>query len=181
MSYLYGPAHWTLDFLFRSVVMVLLSYGVAIVGALCINALRVPWLLDAESGEQIDALETRVLHAEREVADAAATNRRNAELHDLFGALMEEGEALAQTLKETHGNEFPAWAQKRRVWIEGVNQTLVQMGFSTEAAAFRQAGEIEPIPAPGTIMDDRYYYRLYNEQLTGSRNELKDIVRRRLP
>ena len=57
VSYLYGPARWTIDFLYRSVVMVLLSYGVAFVGALVINTVRVPWLLDAESAEQINSLE----------------------------------------------------------------------------------------------------------------------------
>ena len=181
MSYFYGPAHWTLDFLLRSVVMVLISYSIAFIGALFINALRVPWLLDAESGEQIDALEARALRAESEVADDAATNRENKRLHDLFGGFMEEAEALAKTLKETHGDKFGAWVQQRRIWRERVNETLIQMGFSTEAAAFRHAGEVEPKLAPGTVMDDRYWYQLHSEQLNGSRNELKDIVKRRLP
>jgi hypothetical protein len=90
VSCLYGPVHWTIDFLYRSIVMVILSYSVAFVGALIINTRRVPWLLDAESGQQIDALETRALLAESKADDDAATKRENKRLHDLFGEFMVE-------------------------------------------------------------------------------------------
>jgi hypothetical protein len=181
VSYLYGPVHWTIDFLYRSIVMVILSYSVAFVGALIINTLRVPWLLDAESGQQIDALETRALLAESKADDDAATKRENKRLHDLFGEFMVEGELLTKELGRTHGDKFGAWLQKRRTWEEKICQTLIEMSLSTEAAAFRHAGEKDPKVAPGTVVDDRYWYQLYGEQINGCRTKLQDIVMRRLP
>jgi hypothetical protein len=123
--------------------MVILSYSVAFVGALIINTLRVPWLLDAESGQQIDALETRALIAESKADDDAATNRENKRLHDLFGEFMVEGELLTKELGGTHGDKFGAWLQKRRTWEEKICQTLIEMSLSTETAAFRHAGNEE--------------------------------------
>lgn len=187
VSYLYGHAHIAFDFLVRSIVMVACSYAIAFLGAVVVNALRVPWLLDAESGEQINSLEKRAQIAEASVQTLAnqadqseAIKKENKRLHDLFGELMDEGEALANELRRGM-RDFGGWLQKRRGWAERVSTTLVEMNLPTEAAAFRHSGEKDARPTPGTVIDDKYLYQLYSEQLNGYRTRLQEIVTRRLP
>jgi hypothetical protein len=92
-----------------------------------------------------------------------------------------EGESLAEELRRTPGENYGAWLQKRRSWTEKVSQALTGMGFSTEAAAFRHAGEKDPkILSPGAMPDPRYWYDFYSAQLDGYRTKLQDIVERRL-
>jgi hypothetical protein len=163
------------------VVSICSSYGIFFLGSLLVNTVRVPWLLDAESGEQIDALETRVSLAESKAEDKAATQQEKKRLHDLFGGFMKEGESLADELRRGMQSYGP-WLQKRREWVERVSQALTDMGLPTEAAGFRQAGEKDrPIFPPGTVESPRLYYDLYSSQLTGYRTKLQEIVSRRLP
>jgi hypothetical protein len=166
VSYFYGPVRAALDFLVRSIVMVLCSYGIAFVAALVVNTLRVPWLLDAESGEQVNTQEKRAQIAEASVQtlenqanQSVAVQRENKRLHDLFGAFMNEGEALADELRRGV-RDFAPCLEKRRNWVERVSQSLVDMNLPTEAAAFRHSGEVEARPAPGTVIDDKYLYQL---------------------
>jgi hypothetical protein len=150
--------------------------------------LRVPWLLDAESGGQINDLEKRAHAAEADVqtlemeADQSeAIKKENKRLHNLFAEFMEEAESLARELKENPGDNYGAWLQERRNWMEKVGQTLIDMNLPTEAAAFRHAGEKDAtIPAPGTVLNRRYWYDFYSGQLDACRTKLQSIVERRL-
>jgi hypothetical protein len=55
--------------------MVACSYGIAFVGALAVKMLWVPWLLDADSGEQINAFEKRALTAESQLDKTEAIEK----------------------------------------------------------------------------------------------------------
>ena len=83
-NHFYLHTKTALQFLGFGLFMLTASYGIAFLGSFVINTLRVPWLLDAESGEPIDALETRALKAENRVGDNAASKRENKQLFDLF-------------------------------------------------------------------------------------------------
>jgi hypothetical protein len=181
VSYFYGPVHVALDFLIRSVVMVGCSYGIAFLAALVINTVRVPWLLDAESGEQINALEKRAQVAETTLSESHDKSQENNRLHSLFGDFLDEGESLADELRRGM-QVYGPWLDKRSKWVEKVSQTLTDMKLPTDAAAFRQAGEKDlPIFPPGTVSTPRLYYDHYSSQLTGYRTKLQEIVTRRLP
>ena len=55
-----------------------------ILGVLVYNIVHVPWLLDAESGQQISTWEERALAAESVLDDREKLKRDNKELHDKF-------------------------------------------------------------------------------------------------
>jgi hypothetical protein len=137
VSYLYAPAHWTLAFLYRSIVMVGLSYGIAFLGALLINTLRIPWLLDAEAGEQINGAEKRALVAESALQD----NNDGMQVRVKLAALLQEGQKLEENLRKC---EEPvhifAWDRKEYTWMNSVTQTLSDIGFPNYAVQFRRAG-----------------------------------------
>lgn len=114
-------------------------------------------------------------------ADQSAVDKAEAKrLHDLFGEFMSEGESLACELRQGIGN-YGLWLAKRNDWIARVSQTLVKMNLPTEAATFRHAGEKDFIPPPGTVFDKKHQFEFYMSQLAGSRTELQEIVKRRLP
>jgi hypothetical protein len=119
------------------------------------------------------------LESRLDQSDAEKAEKKK--LHDLFGKFMAEGENLAKELKNAHGHAFGPWLRKRQIWAEQVVQTLDNMNLQTEAASFRHAGEKDPLVGPGIVPDDRYWYRLYQDQLTGYRNKIQEIVTRRLP
>jgi hypothetical protein len=121
-----------------------------------------------------------IIGLEGRIDQSGAIKAESKRRHGVFGKFMEEGEALAKELREIHGEQFQGWEKQRKVWREQVCATLTEMGVSTEAAAFRHAGERDPKPAPGTVIDDRYLHKLYGEQLEGNRGELKAIVQRLL-
>ena len=62
-----------------------------ILGVLVYNIVHVPWLLDAESGQQISTWEERALAAESVLDDREKLKRDNKELHDKFGHLAQAG------------------------------------------------------------------------------------------
>jgi hypothetical protein len=187
VSYFYGPVHWTLDFLYRSVVMVTLSYLIAFVGALVINTLRVPWLLDAESGGQINSLEKRaedaessVLDLERQADKLEAAKAESKRLHDLFGSFMRSGIKLSGGLAGCQVKaQFEAWDELFDSWLSSVRTAISDMGFNSEAAEFSRAGEnAEPIIG---IRDARKEREERCSVLEQHQLKLEEIVHRRLP
>jgi hypothetical protein len=155
------------------------SYIIFVLGSLILNALRVPWLLDADAGEQIDTLEKKAQAAETVLFEVQSSKREQDKLQNLFGKLLSEGEALADELRRGVQNYAP-WLEKRKKWVADVSQALTDINLPTEATGFRQAGEKDlPIFPPGTAISPRLYYDLYNDQLTGYRTKLQEIVGRR--
>jgi hypothetical protein len=147
VSCLYGPAHWTLDFLYRSIVMVGLSYGIAFSGALVINTLRIPWLLDAEAGEQINGAEKRAIVAEA----ALQANNDGMEVRVKLAALLQKGQKLEENLRTcVEPVHFFAWDREEYTWMDSVTQTLLTIGFPNYAVEFRRAGT-EPVFVSGPM------------------------------
>jgi hypothetical protein len=173
ISRFYGEIHTPLIFLVRSVVILLCSYGIAFVGAFVVNTIRVPGLLDAESGEQINNLEARAETAETALKDKST--RYQVRLK--FADLMREGEVLADELRRGLP-QFGGWLEKRRDWIGRTNQALIDAEFPTDAADFRHAAEFTP-DIKG-IANDAYWHRFYGEQLESSRTRLREIISRRV-
>jgi hypothetical protein len=137
VSCLYGPAHWTLDFLNRSIVMVGLSYGIAFLGASLINTLRIPWLLDAEAGEQIDGAKKRALVAEA----ALQANKDGMEVRVKLAALLQKGQKLEENLRTcVEPVDFFVWDKEEYAWMNSATRTLLTIGFPNYAVEFRRAG-----------------------------------------
>jgi hypothetical protein len=151
------------------------SYGLWFLGALILNTLRVPWLLDAESTELLNGQEKRAQVAEKNLAETHAAKQQ----HDLFASLMQQGVNFSYHIAEcqTDGH-FASWDRHSVDWIKSVQQAMRDMGFSTDAVEFVRAAEYAE-PAKGVIN-------------TGSKQEeracvlekrqeyLADFVRRRL-
>jgi hypothetical protein len=153
------------------------SYGIFFLGSLIVNTVKAPWLLDAESGQQIDALETRALLAEGKAKDDTATKHENRRLHDLFGSFMQVGIDLSSDLVGCRNFEW--WDNKFDSWLLSVKNAISDMGFSSEAAEFTRAGEnAEPIVGIRDLRNEREERCRVLEQ---HQQKLEEIVHRRLP
>lgn len=151
-----------------------------ILGVLIYNTVRVPWLLDAESGEQINALEQRALTAEGKLETEAQTKEANKRRHDFFGGLLQTGIDLSCDLSTCHtSGHFVSWDYRLDTWFKEVRQAIAELGFSADVAEFQRAGEnAEPVKG---IMDTRNNREDRYRMLTEYQKKLEEIVRRRLP
>lgn len=151
------------------------SYAVWFFGALVINTMRVPWLLDAESTGLINTQEARAEEAEKKIAEAKAARDK----HDLFGRLMQQG---ADFLREIAGCQtdahFASWDRHSDVWLESVQQAMGEMGFPTEAVEFARAGNyaapVLGVISTGSKQENR------RRRLEKHQEYLADVVKRRL-
>ena len=152
------------------------SYVIWFLGAFVVNTFRVPWLLDAESGEQINALESRAIASETALND----KNKKQELFARLAGLMTEAEPLAQELRRgfRHSGHTLRWLDKRARWVSWVSQVLTEMGLAAEAADFRHASEpiSKPVP-PGKTVNDDYFLSVYKEELDNGRKKLQEISR----
>jgi hypothetical protein len=151
------------------------SYGVWFLGAFLINALRIPWLLDAESTDLINAQETRAQVAEKNLADIHAARQQ----HDLFASLMQQGIdfscEIAGCQTDAH---FVSWDRHSNEWIKSVQQAMRDMGFPTDAVEFARAAEYAA-PVMGVVnVGSKQEERA--RVLAKHQEYLADFVRRRL-
>jgi hypothetical protein len=109
-----------------------------------------------------------------------ATKNENKKLHDTFAALAREGEALADELRRGL-RDYGLWLQKREQWRTRTSESMDKAGWLVDATDFRHAGEKDLKVAPGTVTNDKIFFELYRDQLSGNRNKLAEIVARRLP
>jgi hypothetical protein len=117
--------------------MVGLSYGIAFLGALVINTLRIPWLLDAEAGERINGAEKRALVAEA----ALQANNDGMEVRVKLAALLQNGQKLEENLRTcVQPVHFFVWDREEYTWMNSVTQTLLTIGFPNYAVEFRRTG-----------------------------------------
>lgn len=114
-----------------------------ILGVFVVNALRVPWLLDAESTDLINTQETRAVNAENELATINGARKK----HDLFGWLAQQGVDFKRQIAECQSDaQFVSWDRHWKEWLILVQREMVNMGFPTDAVEFARAGEYaEPI------------------------------------
>jgi hypothetical protein len=152
------------------------SYTLWFLGALIINSIRIPSLLDAESGEQINALETRALSAESKIFQSEQTTKENKRLHDLFGHLAEGGAQFSRDLAQCQTPaHFASWDRHFNGWLEEVQIQIMNMGFRTDAAEFARAGE-SAAPVTG-VMDFRNEQERRRRILTKHQDSLAGFVR----
>lgn len=156
------------------------SYAIWFLGALIANTLRVPWLLDAESGQQINTLEARALKAEAKVDNSEQAEKENKRLQDIFGHLMQAGinfsSQLAQCQTPAH---FASWDRHYQDWIKSVQVAIRDMGFLTDAAEFIRAGEYaEPVKG---VMNTGNEQEQRCRVLEKYQEKLAEFVERRLP
>jgi hypothetical protein len=154
------------------------SYVMWFLGALMVNTLRVPWLLDADSSEQINTQENRAQIAESYLAEIRAAKKKQ----EVFGLLTQRGAnflsqiVLCQRMDGIDG--FDSWDQHSNEWIKSVQQTMVDMGFPTDAVEFARAGEYaEPIKGVVNIGTEQEKRR---RMLKKHQEYLADFVRQRL-
>jgi len=157
------------------------SYVTSFLISLVVNAVRVPWLLDAESGQQINTLEARALQAESKLDDAKKIKEENKRLHDFFGDLMHEGIAISITLAScTTESQLASWDVSRDEWLIRVKTAIKNdLGYASDAAEFIRAGDnAEFVDGP---MDWRGQREDRNREFAQYQLKLEEIVRRRLP
>jgi hypothetical protein len=152
------------------------SYAIWLLGALIVNTLRVPWLLDAESSELIDTQENRARTAENNLAEIGAARQK----HDLFARLMQQGVDFSCQIAECQTDaHFASWDRHSNEWIKSVQQAIREMGFPADAVEFVRAGEYaEPVKGvvnTGSKQEERA------RVLEKHQENLADFVRRRLP
>jgi hypothetical protein len=122
-----------------------------ILGVLIYNTVRVPWLLDAEDGQQISALEDRASAAESALDDREKVKRDNKELHDKFGHLAQAGlQFFTDINRATTLSELTSWDRHFKTWIDDVQSAMRYMGCPTDAAEFMRAGTLA-VPVPGVM------------------------------
>jgi hypothetical protein len=116
---------------------------------------------------------------ERRERQASDTKTESLRLHEQFGNLMNEGEALADELRRGV-QHIGRWLKKRSDWISQVSKALTDAGWPTDAAAFRQAVEMAPEIKGVGVVDHRYSQQFYGQQLDNCRTKLAEIVARKL-
>jgi hypothetical protein len=152
------------------------SYAVFFLGSFAVNTFRVPWLLDAESGQQIDALESRAETAERALGD----NQRNKQKHELFGSLMTAALSFSSQLSRCSSDaDFQSWDRHFNEWVNTVRHEMTNAGYPTDAAAFARAKETAA-PVTGVI-DVRSKVDQRRRVLNKYQESLEGFVHRRLP
>lgn len=156
------------------------SYAIWFLGAWVVNMFRVPWLLDAESGQLIDEWENKAQAAEATVAELKDKKEDSRRLHNLFASLMQAGVNLSTDLASCTANaHLFAWDVRLDKWLILVKDTISGEGFASEAIAFIRAGEdAEPVKG---VMDFRNEREERCRVLDQHQKKLEDIVRRRLP
>ncbi|HZR57033.1 MAG TPA: hypothetical protein VFA74_09195 [Terriglobales bacterium] len=172
LSFWYNYSHLHLNTAQQVSVLALVclggSYGISFLGSLVVNTFRVPWLLDAESGQQIDALESRAQIAEQ----AAAEKQKSKEMNALFADLMTRGGTLTQRVTSDGVPDLEITE-----WVETVINTLVKVELSTDSVAFRHAAEkAEPIIG---VIDARSEREKRRRKLVCYRDKLEEIVKLR--
>ena len=151
-----------------------------VLGVLIVNSLRVPWLLDAESGEQIDALEQRAAAAETALDEREKVKHESKRQHDIFGFLSETGlQLLASLNRASTRSEFFSWDERFGYWVNDAQTAVRNTGFSTDAAEFLRAGTLKE-PVKG-VMDVRNEQETRRRELRAHQDYLADFVQRRLP
>jgi hypothetical protein len=156
------------------------SYAVWFLGAWIINMFRAPWLLDAESGQLIDAWEGKAQIAENTLAGLKDQKAERLRVHKLFGSLMQAGVNLSTDLAAcTADGHLRAWDARLDGWLKLVKKTISDEGFASEAVAFVRAGEdAEQVKG---VMNFGWERETRCRVLEQHQKKLEDIVRRRLP
>jgi hypothetical protein len=144
------------------------------------NTVRVPWLLDAESGQQIRTLEGRALAAESALDDREKVKRGNKELHDKFGHLAQAGlEFLTDINRATTRGELMSWDRHFKTWVDDVQSAMRYIGCPTDAAEFMRAGSLA-VPVQG-VVNTPYEQETRRRGLKMHQDYLAEFVRRKLP
>jgi hypothetical protein len=156
-------------------------------GVLIYNTVRVPWLLDADAGKQINSLEDRATLAEtsvRKFQDSAdqteATKTENKRLHELFGTLAEKGRDVLRELAGcSMDTQFAMWEIQFNQWKEVVEKEIINLGFRTDAVEFLRSGDAaEPMKG---VVDPRVIREYKGRVLEKHQDNLAAFVLRRLP
>lgn len=151
-----------------------------ILGVLIYNTVRVPWLLDAESGQQISTLEERALAAESALDDRDKVKRDNKELHDKFGHLAQAALEFSTDInRATTRSELMSWDRHFKMWVDDVQSAMRYMGFPTDATEFLRAGSLA-IPVAG-VMNTPWEQEKRRRELKMHQDYLADFARRKLP
>lgn len=155
------------------------SYLIWFLLNLAFNTIRVPWLLDVESGQQINALEKRALVAENKADDSARIRQENTRLHELFGILAEKGAAFLTQIAQCQTKEhFASWNRHFGDWLKEVQQAMRDMKFPTDAVEFARAGDLsEPVTGIVDFRAEQEHRRRVAKQ---HQNFLVDFVNRKL-
>jgi len=120
-----------------------------IAGVLIYNTVRAPWLLDAESGELIDQMESRALLAE----DCLREKTEKDGVSQFFGELMSSGKQLYDDILGCQGEGLASWDQRLETWVAQTQTAIADQGHHVEAVEFVHAA-IRAEPVTG-IMDIR--------------------------
>ena len=156
------------------------SYAVWFLTALVVNTLRVPWLLDAESEQLIDEMDSKARAAETALAELKDNKEGTRRLHKEFGALMQSAAQLSSDLATCYeAIQFGSWDARLNQWLDTVKKAILGLGFDADAVAFIRAGD-NASPVAG-VVNPAYHQETRRRVLKQHEKELADIIRRRLP
>ena len=166
--------------LLGSLVSILCSYLLSFLGSIVVNTLRAPWILDAESGNEISVFEQRAINAEKELNNFKKTDAEVREAHRRFAELMTQGMSFGSDLNTSvQERDFVSWDRHFLEWLNRVRDAIKNTGYSGDAVEFLRAAEAaEPV---GGVMDFRYYREVRSRKLKLHQKYLAEFVQRRLP
>ena len=125
------------------------SYGIVVIGAFVVNLFRAPGLLDKERAYEIAALSDEL--KQRTEENTALTEKLNTpgpenkqkEIRIAFAKLMEEGRDLEEQVRLTQDiTEFAnTMVLQVTEWVKRTTTTFRQFDMHTQATTFFQSGE----------------------------------------
>jgi hypothetical protein len=157
------------------------SYTIWFFLSLIVNACRVPWLLDADSGALIDSLEIRAQEAESRLGNAEQIKQENRNQQQRFGYLMQAGMAFSSDISKCQrDSDFMSWDRHFKEWTENVRDEMSRTGYLTDSAEFLRARDLA-VPVVGGPTDFRRDQEQRRRILLKHQEFLADFVKRRLP
>lgn len=180
LHYFWLHQQTTKELITISVVSIGGSYAVWFLAALAINTIRIPWLLDSESGELINAMEARAAEAESKLCTDEKIKQENNRLHDTFGHYVQGGtQFLADISHATTQSELASWDRHLKIWVDDVRSAIRSMGFAADAEEFIRAKD-SAHPVSG-VMNLGYEQERRRRVLKEHQKNLSEFIQRRLP
>ena len=145
------------------------SYGIVVIGAFVVNLFRAPWLLDAERAQEIVTLTDKLKSTD-------PLNRQK-QTNVLFANLMDKGQVLTDAFSCSADNpSFSTLIPDLLAWVGDTVAALQEAGFETDAVGFSHSGTKPPSPAQIAEFSHLPAWKRYQlAQLSAYRQELKAV------
>jgi hypothetical protein len=161
------------------------SYGIVVLGAFVVNLFRAPGLLDNERAYEIAALSNNLRRKTEDnsvLAEKLQTINRQKEIRVTFAKLMEEGKDLEDQMRVIQDNAEFNNSMVLRVtdWVKRTTLAFRNFDMQTHATAFIQSGErLSDQQVSAVAVNFAHAWKTYPmAQLAVYRAKLQEIVER---